>query len=61
MKLSEAYLKRIEESKQAGRQEARQEMALKLLREGVPIEVIARVSELPIVEVEQLRANLPNE
>lgn len=61
MKLSEAYLKRIEDSKQAGKQEARQEMALKLLREGVPIEVITRVSELSIAELERLRANLSNE
>lgn len=61
MKLSEAYLKRIEDSKQAGKQEARQEMALKLLREGVPIEVITHVSELSIAELERLRANLSNE
>lgn len=61
MKLSEAYLKRIEESKQAGRREARQEMGRKLLSEGVSITIIARVSELSIAEVEQIHANLSNE
>ncbi len=53
----------IQEGQQKGRQEGRQEMILKMLQEGVEIELIARVTGLSIEQIQALssQANLDSE
>jgi predicted transposase/invertase (TIGR01784 family) len=46
------------EGEQKGRLEERQEVALKALRENLPLETVARLTDLPLAEVQQLAAKL---
>jgi predicted transposase/invertase (TIGR01784 family) len=67
MQLSEAYLKKRqewfeegkeegkEEGEQRGRQAERQSNAVSMLREGIAVESIARITGFSIAEIEQLR------
>jgi predicted transposase/invertase (TIGR01784 family) len=45
-----------EAAKQEGKQEDRQEIALKMLKENIPLETIARITEFSIERLEQLRS-----
>jgi uncharacterized protein YerC len=54
MNLSAAYLKKQQEWKQEGRQE----VAIKLLREGVAIEIIIKVTGFSIATINELRQHL---
>jgi hypothetical protein len=58
MQLSPLYLEQIQAAKQEGKQEDRQEIALRMLRENIPIETIARITELSLDRLQQLRSNL---
>jgi hypothetical protein len=68
MRLSEAYLKKrqewyeegVEEGRQEGRQEERRLNALSMLREGVGVETIARITGFPIETLNKLRQELDN-
>jgi predicted transposase/invertase (TIGR01784 family) len=53
-----AYKEGRLEGRQEGRQEERQEVALKALRENLPLETVARLTGLPLAEVKQLAAKL---
>ncbi|MEH1962491.1 MAG: hypothetical protein V7L05_22095 [Nostoc sp.] len=46
---------------QEGAQKAKEEIALNLLREGLAIEVITRVTGLTVEQVQQLQATLSRE
>jgi hypothetical protein len=56
MQLSPLYLEKIQAAKQEGKlegkQEDRQEIALRMLNENIPLDVIARITELSISELE---------
>ena len=52
--LQEGRLRGLQEGLQEGRQEGRQEMTLKMLQEGVEIELIARVTGLSIEQIQAL-------
>jgi hypothetical protein len=58
MQLSPLYLEQIQAAKQEGKQEDRQEIALRMLRENIPLETIARITELSLDRLQQLRSNL---
>jgi predicted transposase/invertase (TIGR01784 family) len=58
MQLSPLYLEQIQAAKQEGKQESKQEIALRMLRENIPLETIARITELPLDRLQQLRSNL---
>jgi hypothetical protein len=62
MQLSPLYLEQIQAAKQEGKQEGkyedRQEIALRMLRENIPLETIARITELSLDRLQQLRLNL---
>jgi predicted transposase YdaD len=47
----------LEDGRQVGRQDERRSMVLGLLREGILIEVIQKVSGLSIKEIQQLQQN----
>jgi predicted transposase YdaD len=40
-----------------GREEERRSLALKMLQENIPVETIARITELTIAQLQQLQAN----
>jgi predicted transposase/invertase (TIGR01784 family) len=73
MNLSTAYLKKQEEWKQEGKlegkqegklegkQEEKREIALNLLREGVDVELIAKVTGLAIEDIQKLGTQLSSE
>jgi hypothetical protein len=58
MNLSAAYLKKQEEWKQEGEQKKAAEVAINLLREGMAPELVAKVTELPLKEIERLHSSL---
>jgi predicted transposase/invertase (TIGR01784 family) len=58
MQLSPLYLEQLQAAKQEGKQEDRQEIALKMLRENIPLEVIARITELSIERLQSLQSQL---
>jgi predicted transposase/invertase (TIGR01784 family) len=62
MNLSAAYLQKRSEWKEEGLQEGLQEgvykVARNLLRQGMPIELVAQVTELTIDQVRELRDRL---
>ena len=62
MKLSSAYLKKQqewqEEGFREGYQEVMREIAIKLLREGMAVDFIAKVTGLPIAQIHQLQKQL---
>jgi predicted transposase/invertase (TIGR01784 family) len=58
MNLSPAYLKRQQEWKEEGVQEAEQRIAKNMLQNGLAIEVIAEATGLSIEAIQQLQAEL---
>jgi predicted transposase/invertase (TIGR01784 family) len=58
MQLSPLYLEQIQAAEQKGKQEDRHEIALRMLRENIPLETIARITELSLDRLQQLRSNL---
>jgi hypothetical protein len=62
MQLSPLYLEQLQaaeqKGKREGKQEDRQEIALRMLRENIPVETIARITELSLEQIQQLGANL---
>jgi predicted transposase/invertase (TIGR01784 family) len=62
MQLSPLYLEKIQaaklEGKLEGKLEDRQEIALRMLRENIAMETIARITELSLDRLQQLRSNL---
>ncbi len=62
MNLSAAYLKKQQEWKEEGFREGYQEVmrkiAIKLLREGMTVDFITKVTRLRIVQIHQLQAQL---
>jgi hypothetical protein len=48
MQLSPLYLEKIQAAKLEGKLEDRQEIALRMLDENIPLETIARITELSI-------------
>jgi hypothetical protein len=62
MQLSPLYLEKIQAAKQEGKLEGkledRQEIALRMLRENIALETIARITELSLDRLQQLRSNL---
>jgi hypothetical protein len=64
MQLSPLYLEQIQaakqEGEQRGKQEDRQEIALRMLRKNMPLETIAELTELNIEQLQSLQAQLEN-
>ncbi len=62
MQLSPLYLEKIQAAKQEGKLEGkledRQEIAVRMLRENIALETIARITELSLDRLQQLRSNL---
>ncbi len=58
MQLSPLYLEQIQAAKLEGEEHKQQEIALKMLRENIPLETISRITELSIERLQQLRSNL---
>jgi hypothetical protein len=58
MQLSPLYLEKIQAAKLEGKLEDRQEIALRMLRENIDLETIARITELSLDRLQQLRSNL---
>jgi predicted transposase/invertase (TIGR01784 family) len=62
MQLSPLYLEKIQAAEQKGKlegkQEDRQEIALKMLRKNMPLETIAELTELNIEQLQALRSQL---
>jgi hypothetical protein len=58
MQLSPLYLEQIQAAKQEGKQEDRQEIALKMLRKKMPIETIAELTELNFDQLQSLQSQL---
>ncbi len=46
---------------QMAKQEERRSLALKMLQENIPLETIARITELTIAQLQQLQASQPQE
>lgn len=42
-----------------GREEERRSLALKMLQENIPLEMISRITELTIAQLQQLQASQP--
>jgi hypothetical protein len=55
MNLSVAYLKKREEWKQEGKEEEREEIVTRLLRNGLTVQTIAEMIGIPIESIEKLR------
>jgi hypothetical protein len=60
MQLSPLYLEKIQAAKQEGKQEDRQEIALRMLRKNMPLEVISELTELNTEQLQTLRSQLDN-
>jgi predicted transposase/invertase (TIGR01784 family) len=58
--ISAARTEGIQIGEQKGRQEGRLAVAANALRDGMPVEKIAELTGLPIDEVKQIAAGLPN-
>jgi hypothetical protein len=58
MQLSPLYLEQIQAAKQEGKQEDRQEIALRMLRKNLPLETIAELTELSIDRLQSLQSQL---
>jgi predicted transposase/invertase (TIGR01784 family) len=58
MQLSPLYLEKIQAAKLEGKLEDRQEIALRMLRENIDLETIARITELSLDRLQQLHSNL---
>jgi predicted transposase/invertase (TIGR01784 family) len=60
MQLSPLYLEKIQAAKQEGKQEDRQEIALRMLRKNMPLETIAELTELNTEQLQSLQLQLEN-
>jgi hypothetical protein len=60
MQLSPLYLEQLQAAKEEGEQQKQQEIALKMLRENIPFDVIERVTGLSIDRLQKLRSQLEN-
>jgi predicted transposase/invertase (TIGR01784 family) len=60
MQLSPLYLEQLQAAKQEGKQEDRQEIALKMLGENIPLDVIERITGLSIEYLQSIRSELEN-
>jgi predicted transposase YdaD len=62
MQLSPLYLEQLQtaklEGEQQGKQEQQQEIALKMLRENIPFDVIERVTGVSIEQLQVLKSQL---
>jgi hypothetical protein len=62
MQLSPLYLEQLQAAKQEGEERGKrqnqQEIALKMLRENISVETIARITDLSLEQIQQLRSNL---
>jgi hypothetical protein len=62
MQLSPLYLEQLQAAKQEGEERGKrqnqQEIALKMLRENISVETIARITELSLEQIQQLGLNL---
>jgi hypothetical protein len=58
MQLSPLYLEQIQTAKLEGEQQKQQEIALKMLRENIPLDVIERVTGVTIEQLQSLRSQL---
>jgi predicted transposase/invertase (TIGR01784 family) len=58
MQLSPLYLEQLQAAKQEGEQQKQQEIAIKMLRENISVETIARITELSLEQIQQLRSSL---
>jgi predicted transposase YdaD len=62
MQLSPLYLEQLQiaklEGEQQGKQEQQQEIALKMLRENIPFDVIERFTGVSIEQLQVLRSQL---
>jgi predicted transposase/invertase (TIGR01784 family) len=60
MQLSPLYLEQLQAAEQKGKQEGKQqeqrEIALNLLRENVPVEIVARTTGLTLEQLDRLRS-----
>jgi predicted transposase/invertase (TIGR01784 family) len=56
------YLEQLQAAERVGeergKQQNQQEIALKMLRENISVETIARITELSLEQIQQLRPNL---
>jgi hypothetical protein len=60
MQLSPLYLEQLQTAKLEGEQQKQQEIALKMLRENIPFDVIERVTGVSIEQLQFLRSQLEN-
>jgi hypothetical protein len=60
MQLSPLYLEQLQAAKEEGEQQKQQEIALKMLRENIPFDVIERVTGLSIEQLQILRSQPGN-
>lgn len=60
MRESVIYQDILQEGLEEGRQEGRQQVAVNMLREGMDLEFVARVTGLPLEQVQQLQNNWEN-
>jgi hypothetical protein len=60
MQLSPLYLEKIQAAKQEGKQEDRQEIALRMLRKNMSLETIAELTELNTEQLQALQSQLEN-
>ncbi|MDX2239387.1 MAG: hypothetical protein NW224_01775 [Leptolyngbyaceae cyanobacterium bins.302] len=51
----------IQKGREEGREEERRSLALKMLQENIPLETIARITELTIAQLQQLQADQPQD
>jgi predicted HTH domain antitoxin len=56
MQLSPIYLEKIAAAEQRGEQETQIKIALKMIGEQVPLETIARLTELSIEQIQELQS-----
>lgn len=57
IKESPLYQEWQQEAEQRGEEKARRSLALKMLQENYPLDAIARLTELSIEQLQQLRQN----
>jgi hypothetical protein len=58
MQLSPLYLEQLQTAKLEGEQQKQQEIAVKLLRKNIPLEVISETTGVPIEQLQILRSQL---
>jgi predicted Rossmann fold nucleotide-binding protein DprA/Smf involved in DNA uptake len=58
MQLSPLYLEQLQTAKLEGEQQKQQEIALKMLRENISIDIIERVTGISIEQLQSLRSQL---